>query len=133
MKNSLIKIFLSLSILLLISCGDEKDEPSAKDESLQIKKDDIIGIWKEDDEPGDDGCVEAIKIDAANFHFGATCPDTSFFTKGWAYQLNGNVLTFSEAGTNWKYEITSKTASQFKAVVWAGTYNTGEEIFLKVE
>jgi len=127
MKNKFLTILSIGLFALLLSCNKSGDPAP----SSSFKKEDFNGTWQEDGSEAS-GCTQLIKIDATYFIHGIKCGTTLTFGNGLAYTFANNSIAYSEGGSTWKLEITTRTSTTFKAKLYGEGFLLSEPSYTKL-
>jgi hypothetical protein len=121
-------LYAVLFAVAIIACSKD-------DESPTFKKEDFVGIWKEDGTE-DNGCVDVVKFDATKlFTYGEKCgtQDAEFFFDGAVFTFDGKSFKITDSGIEEKYVIVSKTATTFKADYYISNTKFSTSSYTKVQ
>jgi hypothetical protein len=130
MKNGILSGLLIFVITGMLSCGS--DDPVLNGKGSSYSKEDFYGIWKRDGSESS-GCFEVIKIDATYVYLGIICGNDTTFVPGHTYTFSNNTFTFVETGAGtWKYLISDRTNTTFKAQVSFDILSPKERTFTKL-
>jgi hypothetical protein len=117
-------LYALVIVISVVACKDDDD-----DKGPTFKKEDFYGTWTEDGSQG----IVLLKLDANGFYNGTKAGTTIVFSPAIPYTFDGkNVFKMTISGAEFKYIITAKTETTFKADLQAGGQKAGSKAYTKM-
>lgn len=124
-----LNFLLALVILVMVAaCKDDDDNDTS------LKKEDFYGVWEVDGSLAN-GCTALVKFDATKIFAGTKCGVTQNIPQtgiDYAFDAAQKTITYTVAGNQTKYVVTSKTATKFTADVYSGSQKIGTTSYTKL-